>query len=105
MLRNSPKTPNVLVSDVIDLERTVAVIRARIRHWRAALAGVTSHLSEHHPSPEAVGALAERAKVRKVVLTHLLPGSDDPADVTRLRRGRRGLFSGEVAVAADLHRF
>jgi len=55
-------------------------------------------LSSYHTQPDQVGKVAAAAGVKKLVLTHLMPGSD-PADL--LARARRD-YAGPVVIGEDL---
>lgn len=55
-------------------------------------------LSAYHTQPDQVGLVAREARVGKLVLNHLMPGSD-PAELLDEARAR---FAGEVVVGADL---
>ncbi|HMA11176.1 MAG TPA: hypothetical protein VKO83_04770, partial [Steroidobacteraceae bacterium] len=70
--------------------------RAREMHY---------HMVNHHISPEQVGQIAAGAKVRRVVITHLVAGRDPNVDTTPLVAGVRKWFDGPVEIAADLNRY
>jgi ribonuclease BN (tRNA processing enzyme) len=66
---------------------------------------VLDHLAESHTDIDKVGAVAESAGVKNLVLNHLIPA--DPRELNDgqwHRRARRG-FSGKVHVGNDLMRF
>lgn len=80
----------VLVHEVVDPARVPAARR---------------HTIDYHAIPAEVGALAERAGVDCVVLTHLWPSPESAADVLTFHDGvRDGGFTGELVVACDLVR-
>ena len=64
------------------------------------------HVAETHSTPEDVGRMATEAKVKTVVLTHLLPGSNraqiaefpDSSYIDALRK----YYAGEIIVGRDL---
>ncbi len=61
-------------------------------------------LARHHAEAPTLGALAARAGVGQLVLTHLMPaprGSDDEAELVEAIRA--GGYAGRVTVASDLH--
>lgn len=97
---------DVLVSEVIDIEPTVAAIGQAMGQMPDA---VKQHLVEHlktqHLTPQAAGALAEKAGARKLVFTHLaiVGETDDSRDKLIAQAGET--FKGPVAVAHDLDRF
>lgn len=59
------------------------------------------HLLGCHTAVEKLGPLAERAKVGKLVLSHLSPSNDVVSDEVWAREAQRG-YSGEVVVGRDL---
>jgi len=63
----------------------------RSRKIRAALIGF-------HASPEQGGQMAQRAGVRCLVCTHLLPGADD----SQVKAEAKSAFRGETVVGEDL---
>ena len=93
------KDADLLVHEVIDLPLTREMMRRQ--HVPDAVAdGMMRHMTEEHTVPEDVGLLAKAAGVKKVILTHLVPGGDEPD--TRYTDGVRKHFSGPVEVARDL---
>ena len=61
-------------------------------------------LAGYHAEAPTVGALAARAGVRELVLTHLMPAPRGPTDVAALAADvRAGGYEGDVTVASDLH--
>lgn len=95
---------DVLVSEVINLEGQEALLKKGPIPTEM-IPGLMAHLSEDHLTPEAVGRMAGRANVKKVVLTHLVPGMDDEQDPQVYVRGIEKGFKGPVVVANDLDRF
>lgn len=63
------------------------------------------HQLEEHLSPEALGRLAARARVKKVILTHLTPVPNEKQDYAELVRRVKAVYPGEVLLSADLMRF
>ena len=68
---------------------------------------IARHVAETHSTPADVGKMAAKAKVRTVVLYHLLPGPRQPGGldyaVTNFTDGVRAAgFAGEVIVSQDL---
>jgi len=58
-----------------------------------------------HMTPEDVGAMAARAHVKTLILTHFVPGDDDETDVSQYTSGARKTFSGTIIAARDLFEF
>lgn len=63
------------------------------------------HLALNHVTPAQVGAMARRARVGKVVLTHLVPGVDEDENDMGYVDGLAAEFRGPVVVARDGQRF
>lgn len=63
------------------------------------------HMVNHHISPDQVGQMAAKAKVRRVVITHLVAGRDPNVDTSPLVAGVRKWYNGPVEIAADLNRY
>ncbi len=62
---------------------------------------VASRLKSYHTTPEEAGQIAQRAGVKLLVLTHLVPGKDE--DKFHERAAKH--FNGKIAVGRDLERF
>ncbi|WP_295638452.1 MBL fold metallo-hydrolase [Novosphingobium sp.] len=94
---------DLLVSEMIDLDGTLATVKRNTPEMDArALAGLTWHLTHHHLTPEQVGQLAGRAKVKRVVVTHITPGDTSPADRGRFLAAIRRNYNGPADLAEDL---
>ena len=68
---------------------------------------IARHVAETHSTPADVGRMAAKAKVKTVVLYHLLPGARAPGGldyaITNFTDGVRAAgFTGEVIVSQDL---
>lgn len=98
------KGADLLVSEVMDYP-AIAASLGKMALPSGALDGILKHLRLSHLTPAEVGALAARAKVGGVVLTHLVPGLDSDADASGYVKGLSAEFSGPVIVARDLQRF
>jgi ribonuclease BN (tRNA processing enzyme) len=92
---------DVLLHEVIDL----ALVENRLRRALPAPAvdAVMRHMVEEHTTAEDVGRLAEAAGVRQLVLTHVIPGGDEP-DAVYTDAVKRN-YKGPVTVARDLMSF
>jgi len=96
---------DVLVTEVINIDETIDLIR---RSWKAApeaLKPLEDHMREEHFVPEEVGKLAARAGVKMVVLTHLAPALDEDINFSAFTTGVRRYYSGPVVAAQDLDQF
>jgi ribonuclease Z len=62
---------------------------------------VAARLKRYHSTPEQAGMAAQRAGVKLLVLSHLVPGSDEKTYAERAAK----TFSGKIVVGKDLMRF
>lgn len=92
---------DLLLHEVIDL----ALIRNRLGRSlpTPAVDAIMRHMADEHTTAEDVGRLAEAAGVKKLVLTHLIPGGDEPDSVYTDAVKRH--YKGPVTVARDLMSF
>lgn len=97
---------DMLVSEVIDLDRLLAQITAARRDAKPELlADMSKHLSTHHLLANDIGAMATRAKVGRIVLTHFaIPGPLAQSEPD-LRSGVRRYYTGPLDLARDLSSF
>jgi ribonuclease BN (tRNA processing enzyme) len=95
---------DVLISEVMD---RAAIGRAidRLAMPAAAKAGFLRHMDLDHMTPADVGRLAAGAKVKSVVLTHLVPGRDEERSSAGYTNRLREFYRGPVTVAFDGQRF
>ncbi|MFG6138047.1 MBL fold metallo-hydrolase [Halomonas sp. B23F22_10] len=96
---------DVLVSEVIDLNRMSRVLRHAKDIPEEALQPMIQHMQENHLTPEEVGKMAAEAGVGQVVLTHIAPGLDGETGLSSYTRGVSELFEGPVTLAEDLDRY
>jgi ribonuclease BN (tRNA processing enzyme) len=100
------RNADLLVSEMIDLPRTIAnVERNTPRMPKAALAGLTDHLTRHHLTPEQVGELAARANVKAVAVTHIVAPDASAEELQGYVARIRAVFRGPAVIAADLDTF
>jgi ribonuclease BN (tRNA processing enzyme) len=90
---------DVLVHEVIDLEQMAQRLK-QLPNYESVL----NHLGSSHSSPEQVGAIAKRAGVRTLVLSHLVPGDADLHEDEWEERVRTH-FDGEIVCGVDLDEF
>jgi ribonuclease BN (tRNA processing enzyme) len=101
------KDADILVTEVVSVE-DVKEARIRDGRWQAMSAQEQTeyirHMVEEHLTPQQIGAMATRAAVKTVILSHLTPrpGTDD---YTPWADEVRKHFSGKVLVAKDLMEF
>lgn len=98
---------DMLVSEVIALEPIVTAIRANRPDMSDELFGqMRRHLSTHHITAADIGAMAAKAGVKRVVLTHF---AAPPGPIARFAKPFRAdiarNYAGRVAVAQDLSSF
>jgi ribonuclease BN (tRNA processing enzyme) len=102
------KNADILVSEVFVIDDFLEILKKN-GTWDAMSAerqgGVVRHLSEDHLAPAEVGKLASRAKVKRVVLTHLILTGNDDADRHHYVDEVKKFYSGPVDLAKDLKKF
>jgi ribonuclease BN (tRNA processing enzyme) len=91
---------DLLVSELIDPKffETFSAQQKRGREMR-------EHLVDHHITPDQVGQMAAKAKVKRVVITHLVAGRNPNVDTAPYVAGVKKWFSGPVEIADDLNRY
>ena len=99
---------DVLVSEVNSVEEIKAQ-RIKNGTWNvmtpAEQENFIRHQQDEHLSPTEVGEMAARARVKTVILTHLVPSEDIHDEYQRLADQVKKVFSGKVVVAKDLMEF
>lgn len=96
---------DLLVSEVIQPDAMIGFVRLKTNGNEAALAKVIDHLRHEHLTPEEVGKMAAAAGVKKVVLSHVVPGADNESSAADYVSGVKRYFNGDVHLAKDLERF
>ena len=100
------KGADLLVSEMIDLDATVAAVRRNSPDAKAPqILNAIEHLRKHHLTPADVGKLAQAAGVKSVVVTHIAGDNPTSADVMRFLQGIKAAYPGPVVVANDLDKF
>ena len=69
------------------------------------LPAMLAHMEHDHLTPPEIGKLANAAGVKRVILTHLVPGNDGERDLTPYIRGIADYYAGPVTIARDLDSF
>jgi ribonuclease BN (tRNA processing enzyme) len=92
---------DLLVHEVIDLALIEKTLRESVPE--PVVRGMMRHMVEEHTTAEQVGQLAAAARVKQVVLTHVIPGGKEPDSV--YLEPLRKFFGGPAAVARDLMTF
>jgi ribonuclease BN (tRNA processing enzyme) len=104
---NLARGADILVHETIDLPAIEQRLRANSGAAYAApgqLDALLKHMREEHSTPEEVGRVASLAGVKKVVLTHIVPGTSLDPDSFYIK-GVKSRYPGPVVVAHDLMEF
>lgn len=100
------KDVDLLISEMMDVEHTVNLVkRMNPKMPPKALGHMKHHLSKHHLVPADVGQLANKANVKKLVITHMAPGLDTPAEYEKYTNEVAKFYKGDITIANDLDRF
>ena len=103
-LEKLARRADLLVAEVVD-RPAIATALERMSLPAATKAGYLKHMQLDHLSPVEVGELARAAAVKRVVLTHLVPGRDGESDISGYTAGIASVYRGPVTVAHDGERF
>lgn len=98
---------DLLVTEVIDVERTIAGVRRGAPNMPPQVVEqMRHHLSAHHLTTADIGRLAQEAGVGQVVLTHFAGGADAAGPlIARYVAEVKASFEGPVQVANDMAQF
>ena len=88
---------DVLIHEAMYLPGVEAIVRSSPNTTR-----LREHLLASHTSTEDVGRVAERAGVKTLVLSHLVPGGDPTITDEMWSDGVRKYFKGKIIVGRDL---
>lgn len=98
------KDADLLVSEVIDREAADRALDALAHLSPEQRSSLNLHMQLNHLSAAEIAEMANRAQVKAIVLTHLVPGKDGEPDLAGYLRGIEE-FRGPVKIANDLDRF
>ena len=97
------KGVDLLVSEMIDVDRTMAdVRRASPNADSKVIAGVEAHLRAHHLAPGDVGKLAAAAGAKSVVVTHFVAPAADGGVLLGFLGDIGKYYSDPAVIARDL---
>ena len=91
------KGADILIHEALYLPG-VEVLAARIKNAPT----LKAHLLAAHTTTEDVGRIAQAAGVKKLVLSHLVPGDDPSITDDMWSEGARTHYGGPIVVARDL---
>jgi ribonuclease BN (tRNA processing enzyme) len=98
---------DMLVHEVIDLPAIEAALIARADATNSQPGqrdALMMHMRTEHTTAEEIGRLASEAKVKMVILTHLVTGNRSDGDSEYIEAVHK-LYAGRVVVARDLVEF
>ena len=97
---------DLLVSEMIDLTGTLrALKRNNPKIPPTVLDTLIQHLRDHHLTTEQIGKMARDAKVKHVVLTHLVAGNNMNNKIEIYVAEVKKFFAGKIDIANDLDKF
>lgn len=101
------KGADILISEMIDVELTIKLIRMKNRNMpEERLAGMRYHLSKHHLTTSELGKMAANAQAGELVVTHLAPGNamtEKHLDAYTKKIAEE--FQGKITLAKDMDKF
>ncbi len=105
-LQQLAKGADVLVSEMMDIEVSLEIIRNMFPNMpKQQLAGIEWHFRAHHVTPQQVGEIAQKAGVKSLVVTHMAPSITTADQAERYREEVKQTFDGNVTFANDLDGF
>lgn len=99
---------DLLVSEMIDIDATMAAMRRRAADLSPQdAANMATHLRTHHITTADIGQMAQKAGVKSVVVTHIAGGgaAGQPDAAARYKQEILQHYSGNVQIAADGQKF
>jgi len=95
------RNADILVCEAVDMARHRQLMAAADAAGPGA--SIARHVADTHSTTEEVGRMAAAARVKTVVLNHLVPGSNPPGEIpdTAYIAGVRKHFDGQVIVGRD----
>lgn len=97
---------DVLVTEVVEPEGIAANLVKMMKDAPAAARdSIISGMVHNHLTPRVIGEMAQKARVKQVVLTHFVPSPETVSDQTIYRREIAASYDGPVSLANDLDRF
>ncbi|WP_177204189.1 MBL fold metallo-hydrolase [Sphingobium sp. AP50] len=104
---NLARGADLLVTEMVDLDGIKATMTRYAKHMSAKEIDVaTQHLTSHHLTTADISAMAARAGVKAVVVTHIAGGNSKDAYASDRYAAEIGkTFRGPVHIAKDLERF
>ena len=107
-LENLAKGCDVLISEVGKVEEVIA-LQEKNGTWKMKTedekVSWARHMTEEHMTPQQVGELAQRAGVKVLIMSHLLPTIDPNDDYARFKDEASRYFKGQITVGKDLMQF
>ena len=68
------KNADVLISELMNMEIMARAEKALLKVGKPRLAKLTKDIQDYHIGPEELGKIAQKANVKTLMLTHLVPG-------------------------------
>lgn len=100
-VEKASRNADLLVHEALSLKLVGLQKAAAERAGRANLVKIFGDITTYHADPEAIAALAARAKVRYVLLTHIVPPLPIRALEGPFLGDSRRIFGGPVQVGQD----
>jgi ribonuclease BN (tRNA processing enzyme) len=101
------KGADIMVGEMMDIPLTVALIKRVDPHLDGnRLEGMKFHFSHHHLTPADLAAMAAKAGVKELVVTHLAPGGAmKPENLASYKEEIARTFHGQIVIASDMDKF
>ncbi len=105
-LQTLAQDADVLITEVVNIDAIRAYLQRTVKGIPLEAASkLGSDMEKNHLTPENIGRMAAAAGVKRIVLTHFVPGFEEVADPQVFTEGIAPAYKGPVTIAHDLDRF
>lgn len=105
-LETLAKGADVLITEVVNIEAIRAYLMRTVKGMPPEAASkLGADMEKNHLTPANIGKIAGAAGVKRVVLTHFVPGFEEVEDPTVFTEDIAPAYQGPVSIAHDLDRF
>lgn len=99
------KDADILLAEVVSIPEVTRLLEDDYNLTGKKLETQLAHMREEHLTPQELGKLAKRAKVKMLVVTHIVMGSNELRDLRAYSQAIREVYDGPVVMGQDLDEF
>lgn len=105
VLEEQARNADILIHEALRSDMIAVVVEVATRLGQKRLAKLAQDILEYHTTPVEAGEIAQKAGVRHLVLTHLVPAPNNFITRRMFLRGVSDVYTGTVTLGADGNRF